>query len=80
MDDETTMRVFKKDALIMKQLQSLLDLHKKRMTQAELLHCMFDFIADYEEEFFREIERQKKLNDKLMNEWNKIIFKKMREL
>jgi len=80
MNDETTMRVFKKDALIMKQLQSLLDLHHRRLTQAELLHFMFDFIADYEEEFFREIERQKKLNDKLINEWNKIIFKKMKEL
>jgi len=79
MDDETTMRVFKRDALIMKQLQSLMDLHNKRMTQAELFHCMFDFLADYDEEFFREIEEQKKINNKLVNEWTKIIFKKMRD-
>ena len=79
MDDETTMRVFKRDALIMKQLQSLMGLHNKRMAQAELFHCMFDFLADYEDEFFNEIERQKKMNDKLMNEWTRIIFKKMRD-
>ena len=80
MDDETTMRIYKRDALIMKQLQSLMDLHNKRMTQAELFHCMFDFLTDYEDEFFNEIEKQRKLNDKLMNEWTKIIFKKMREV
>ena len=74
------MRIYKRDALIMKQLQSLMDLHNKRMTQAELFHCMFDFLMDYEDEFFNEIEKQKKLNDKLMNEWTKIIFKKMREV
>ena len=80
MDEETTMRIYKKDALIMKQMQSLLNLHNKRMTQAELIHAMFDFLADYEDQFFKEVERQRKINEKLMNEWTKIIFKRMREM
>jgi len=79
MDDETTMRVFKRDALIMKQMQSLMDLHNKKITQAEMIHAMFDFLTDHEEEFFKEIEMQRQMNEKLMEEWTKIIFKRMRE-
>ena len=80
MDDETTMRIYKRDALIMKQMQSLMDLHNRRTTQAELIHAMFDFLADHEEQFFKEVETQRKMNDKLMTEWTRIIFKRMREI
>lgn len=78
--DETTMRIFKRDAIIMKQMQSLMDLHNKGMTQAEMIHAMFDFLAKRQDDFFSQIEKHRQMNDNLMEEWTRIMLKRMREV
>lgn len=79
-DEETTMRVFKRDAIIMKQMQSLLELHNRSMTQAELFHSMFDFLTDYQDEFFKDVEAHRRENERLMEEWMRFMMKRMKEM
>jgi hypothetical protein len=79
-DDETTMRVFKRDAIIMKQMQSLLEMHNRSMTQAELFHSMFDFLSGYQDEFFKEVEQRRRENERLMEEWMRFMMKRMKEM
>ncbi|MEM0372534.1 MAG: hypothetical protein QXO69_01695 [archaeon] len=78
--DETTVRVYKRDALIMKQLQSMLEMRNRAMTQAELIHRMFDFLTDYQDEFFKEVEARRRENERLMEEWTRFMLKRMKEM
>ena len=80
MDDETTARLFKKDAIIMKQMQTLMQLSNRNVTQAELIHMMFDFVAEYEKEFFKEVQNHRLENDRLMEEWTRIMLRRMKEM
>jgi hypothetical protein len=80
MDDETTARVFKKDAIIIRQMQTLMQLSNRNVTQAELIHMMFDFVAEYENEFFKEVQSKHVENDRLMEEWTRIMLRRMKEM
>ncbi|MFH0986954.1 MAG: hypothetical protein V1911_02785 [Candidatus Micrarchaeota archaeon] len=74
---ETTMRVYKRDAIILKQMQNTLGLHNNMKTQAEIMHEMLDFLFDHRNQFFLEIERQHRENQKMMEQWMTFMMKKM---
>lgn len=80
---QTTIRVNKQDALILKQIQNFLELRERSLTQSELLHQLLQFLLEYENDFFREIERmekQRRRHEKILEEWMRVILKKTREL
>ena len=77
---ETTIKVYKPDAVVLKQIQGFLELQEKNMTQAQFLHSMLDFMLKHQEDFFEEIERQHKENERIMEEWMKVLLKRTREM
>ncbi|GEM_PF-2585668 len=80
MDDETTIRVNKQDALVLKQIQNFLEMQNMGMTQSQLLHEMLQTMLDFHEDFFSEMENHRERHEKLMEEWMKIMLKRTREL
>lgn len=80
---QTTIRVNKQDALILKQIQNFLEMRERSLTQSELLHHLLQFLLEYENDFFREIEmmeRHRRRHEKMLEEWMRVILKKTREL
>ena len=80
---QTTIRVNKQDALILKQIQNFLEMRERSLTQSELLHQLLHFLLEYENDFFREIEmmeRHRRRHEKMLEEWMRVILKKTREL
>jgi len=80
---QTTIRVNKQDALILKQIQNFLEMRERSLTQSELLHHLLQFLLEYENDFFREIEimeRHRCRHEKMLEEWMRVILKKTREL
>ena len=77
---ETTIKVYKPDAVVLKQIQGFLDLNEKSMTQAQFLHQMLDFMLKHQEDFFEEIEKQQRENERIMEEWMKVLLKKTKEM
>jgi len=80
---QTTIRVNKQDALILKQIQNFLEMRERSLTQSELLHQLLQFLLEYENDFFREIEmmeRHRRRHEKMLEEWMRVILKKTREL
>jgi len=81
--DETTVRLFKKDAVLIKQIQNCLKAEGKTITQSELIHEMLSFLVNHQEEFLKElegIEEEQREIEKVFEEWMDFIFKKMKEL
>ena len=79
MPDETTMRIFRRDALLLKQMQNMLEMEKRGMTQAQLMHEMLDFMLGNADNFFKEVEMHRKRNEKMMEEWTRFMLKRMRQ-
>ena len=81
--DETTARLFKKDAILIKQIQNCLKAEGIPITQSELIHEMLAFLVHHQEQFLKELEemeKRRKKNEKIFEEWMRFIFKKMQEL
>jgi HPt (histidine-containing phosphotransfer) domain-containing protein len=76
MASETTVKVYKRDALILKSIQNYLELEGRGMTQTEFIHEMLQFLLDYNDEFFKEIEKEHAENEKMMEAWMRAILKR----
>lgn len=74
---ETTVRVFRDDALVLRQLQSFLELHEKNMTQAEFVHAAMRFLLEHHDAFLQEVEREGMRNERVLEEWMKVLLKRM---
>ncbi len=81
--DETTARLLRKDALLIKQIQNCLKAEGINVTQSDIIHEMLCFLAKHQEEFIRELERieeERKKHEKVFEQWMRFIFKKMQQL
>ena len=77
---ETTIKVYKPDAVVLRQIQGFLDLNEKSMTQAQFLHQMLEFMLKHQEDFFDEIEKQRKENERIMEDWMRVLLKRTKEM
>ena len=78
-DAETTIRVHKRDALLLKQLQGLLEMHDNMLTQAEMMHKMLAFMLLEQKPFFEVMERDAARHEELMKAMMKLMQKRLRE-
>ena len=78
-DAETTIRVHKRDALLFKQLQGMLELHDNMLTQAEMMHKMLAFMLLEQKPFFEVMERDAARHEELMKAMMKLMQKRLRE-
>ena len=73
------MKIYKKDAIILKQLQNYFDLKEKSVNQAEFFHKMLCYLFKHQQDFLKEVENQQQKNNKIFEKWMKILIKKMKE-
>ena len=81
-EEYTTIKVFKKDSLMLNQILSLLKMRGVQMNQSEFLHELLSFAFEREKQFFRELEqiRQMERAHQEMQRWMKIVMRRMQEL
>lgn len=84
MEDETTIKVHKQDLLVLKQIQNLLELQNRSITQSDFLHEVLGFLLGYQDEFLKEMvnemENQRLRHERLLQEWMRVVMKKTQEL
>ena len=80
MEDQTTIKVNKQDLLVLKQIQNLLELQNKTITQSDFVHEVLRFLLDYQDEFFREMEQERMRHERLLQEWMRVVLKRTQEL
>ncbi|MBI1973794.1 hypothetical protein HYS54_03190 [Candidatus Micrarchaeota archaeon] len=76
----TTIKVYRRDASALKQLQNLLEMRERSLNQSEFLHDLLDFAFRHEREFFRDMEREHEARKECMGEWMRVLAKRMQEI
>lgn len=76
---ETTVKIYKKDAIIIRQLQGYLDLKERTVNQPEFFHEMLSFLFKHQQDFLDEMEQHQKLHEEIFEKWMKVLVQRMKE-
>ena len=81
-EEFTTIKVFKRDSLMLNQILALLKMRGVQMNQSEFLHELLSFAFEREKAFFRELEQIKQIEmaHKEMQQWMRIVMRRMQDL
>ena len=81
--EHTTIKVYKKDAMMLNQILSMLKMRNVNMNQSAFMHELLSFAFEREKQFFREMQQWKTMQNEMeimnkeMNQWMQIMFKYM---
>ena len=81
-DEFTTIKVYKRDAIMLNQILSYLKMRNVSLNQSEFLHELLSFAFEREKQFFRTMEQWKQMQiaRREMHQWMQIVMKRMQEL
>lgn len=76
---ETTVKIYKKDAVVLRQLQDYFDLKEKSFTQPDFLHEMLTYLLKHQQNFMQEMETHQQMHQQIMGKWMKVLMERMKE-
>lgn len=79
----TTIKVYRRDASALKQMQVIFEMRERSLNQSEFLHDLLDFAFRHEREFFRDMGRvheESGQRGECLSEWMRIMARRMQEL